>query len=89
MAAPPQVIVQVGAPTQQQMSDNFLPQCNSLYIAQSKRGWCFEHFCFETESEFKVYTDSSKLQHVYTLTEQSSALGRMCCGMLHYIYYYI
>jgi len=79
VVAPQQVVVLQG-PTQQQMSDNFLPQCTSLYVSQSKRGWLYEHFCFETESVFFIYTDASKATQVYTITETSNPIARCCCG---------
>lgn len=53
----------------------------NVYIAQTKRGWCFEHFCFETESEFMIYANNTKQQLAFTALEQSSCLARMCCGV--------
>lgn len=58
-----------------------IEQFPNLYVAQTKRGWCFEHFCFETESEFMIYANNSKQQLAFTALEESSCCARMCCGV--------
>jgi len=58
-----------------------IEQFPNLYVAQTKRGWCFEHFCFETESEFFIYSNNSKQQLAFSALEESSCLARMCCGV--------
>lgn len=66
-------------PANQKMSD-VLANYPNLYIKQSTKGWCYEQFCCETESEYNIATVEQKEQDIMYAKEHSTLLGRLCCG---------
>lgn len=73
-------VAPIPGPPQQTMADAFLPQCQSLFLAQTSKG-CFQELlgCDDT-SEFFIYEGPAKQQHLYTLTEHSHICWRLQMG---------
>lgn len=66
-------------PAAQSMSLD-LTRVNNIVVAQEKRGWLFELFCFETESSYKISTLEQRENVFMYAKEESQCLTRYFCG---------
>jgi len=70
------------APQQQLMGLDLLAPHPRLIADKKSKNWCVNQFCCQTREEFRFHSPTNPSVDIMFAEEQSSCLGRFCCGNL-------